>query len=383
MKIQDKIKQKWKYRCDSSIAKISNEELRDIVQKDWVDMITAESDHSEMIKAVEWAYTCHGKPLPLRIEIHPSPYRITERWKEYVQMSRDLKKAIEDRDEKTYKELTKDENLGVFLKSKKKAAIVDWCNFTINCEPSFSSAGGIQDYYWASFNDFKIRKGQTSEITKDMLLWENMLLTGVADLMLTDQLALVQERPIELHYNERGQLHNDKGAAILCKDGRGVYYLNNVSMFVSVEGNEGKQVCSLPPDQVDPKLYLKYTNADAKAEFLRKVGVNRMKSLGKVLDSWENFPKDNKNYDMVARSQYELVDMSSLLPPNSSAGKALYLNMVHGTDTSITHMEGVAPNCKNISDALSFKSFGHIIPNFLGDKDYLFLDSNLNRKVLN
>lgn len=382
MSIFDKIQGNWKYRDSKAGSSISKEALRDIVQQDWVDMATMPVDYEEMKKAINWLYKDQGKREPLRIEILPSPLAIRVRWDEYVKMSNDLKKAIKDRNNPVVDDLTSEEKLGVFLKGLNKEKIVEWCERTIKCNPYFSDAAGLQDYYWASYNDYKIRLGEDHEITKEMLLWERMLVAGVSDVMLTDQLALVQERPVELHYNERGQLHNDKGAAILCKDGKGVYYLNGRSMFISVEGNEGKKVCSLPPEEIDPRLYLKYTNADAKAEFLTKIGVSRMKSLGTVLDSWKDFSRDNKNYDMVARSQYELVDMSELLPDNARDRKALYLHMVHGTDTNITHMEGVGPECKTVSDALSFKSFGQIIPNFLGDKDYLFLDSNLNEKML-
>jgi hypothetical protein len=83
-----------------------------------------------------------------------------------------------------------------------------------------------------------------------------------------------------------------------------------------------------------------------KAEFVRKAGIERFKSLGKLLDTYQNYT--GAEYEWWVKSQYELWDMEAIFDGLSSAP---YLSMVNQT-TSIFHFEGVSPDCKDLVSAI-------------------------------
>jgi hypothetical protein len=155
-----------------------------------------------------------------------------------------------------------------------------------------------------------------------------------------DNITIICRRPTEIHLNQNNVLHKDEGAALVF-EGAGefkVYSLNGVTV---------PDYLALTPAQ-DLKVddYLKETNADVKAEFIRKAGVEKFLSLGKLVDSYENYAK--KSHEWWHKSQYELWDMSALF---SSLSYAPYLKMLNPT-TKIWHLEGVSPKCRTVKDAL-------------------------------
>lgn len=155
-----------------------------------------------------------------------------------------------------------------------------------------------------------------------------------------DNITIICRRPTEIHLNQNNVLHKDEGAALVFH-GEGefkVYSLNGVTV---------PDYLALTPAQ-DLKVddYLKETNADVKAEFIRKAGVEKFLSLGKLVDSYEKY--DQKKHEWWHKSQYELWDMKALF---TSSNYAPYLKMLNPT-TGIWHLEGVSPKCETVKDAL-------------------------------
>ena len=129
-----------------------------------------------------------------------------------------------------------------------------------------------------------------------------------------------------------------------------------------------KWLYTAPAEELKPEYYFSLTNADVKAEFVKKIGINRLIELGTVVDSYENYP-DN---EMWAKSEYKIIDMSNLKLAKvvSNVGKALkffeyapYLYMKNQT-TGVYHLEGLHPRCKTLYDAIKMRYNG------LNIKDY-------------
>lgn len=155
-------------------------------------------------------------------------------------------------------------------------------------------------------------------------------------------LTVVCKRPLEIHMNENNVLHRDGGPAIVF-DGLGdfkVYSLNGVTV--------PEYLAVTPSHQLDVAKYLQESNADVKAEFVRKAGIERFLELGKLVDSHSNTKYKGKDYEWWHKSEYELWDMSKLF---SSLDYAPYLKMLNPT-TKVWHMEGVSPACRTLKEAI-------------------------------
>ena len=114
-----------------------------------------------------------------------------------------------------------------------------------------------------------------------------------------------------------------------------------------------------PKDKLNPNDYANIRNADLKSIFLNKIGIEKMASKGKIVDTWENYPQN----EMWKKSEYKLIDMSNLdipswvMPDRVTAimsEYAPYLLMKNQT-TGVYHMEGISPECHNLVDALKMR----------------------------
>jgi hypothetical protein len=157
-----------------------------------------------------------------------------------------------------------------------------------------------------------------------------------------EEYTIVSEKPTEIHlnFNAANRLHRDGGPA-LTYAGRGnlkVYSLNGVRV--------PEYIAVTPEEKLDLDYYKTITNADIKAEFVRKAGIERFKELGTLLDTYKNY--QGEEYIKWHDSQYELWDMEAIFDGLSSAP---YLSMVNQT-TSIFHFEGVSPDCQDLKSAI-------------------------------
>jgi hypothetical protein len=154
-----------------------------------------------------------------------------------------------------------------------------------------------------------------------------------------DDCTIVSQKPKTIHL-EDGKLHRD-GEPALTYDGIGgldIWSLHGVEV--------PEWVAKTPAQDLTLDDYSKLDNADVKAEFVRKVGIERFIGQGDIIDSFDEY--DMSTHEWWHRSEYELVDMKSLF---STLDYAPYLKMVNQT-TGIFHMEGVSPSCRTVGKAL-------------------------------
>ncbi len=155
-----------------------------------------------------------------------------------------------------------------------------------------------------------------------------------------ENLVVVCEKPCELNINDRGELHRDGGLALKYSDGYGLYMLNGVSV--------PKYLAVTPAGNLDVEFFKKEKNADVKAEFIRKYGIDRMMEMGKVIDTYKKY----NNGEWWERSGYTLIDMSPIF---ESIDYAPHIKMVNQTIEGLYHLEAVAPECKSLEDALVWR----------------------------
>jgi hypothetical protein len=169
-------------------------------------------------------------------------------------------------------------------------------------------------------------------------IWESTVQLG--PIYPFKDLTIVSQKPIKISLNDKNVIHCDGGPAVEYA-GHGdlkVFALNGVRV--------PEYVAVTPEEELDLEYYNTMKNADAKAEFVRKVGIERFKERGKLIDTYKKYSGDK--YDWWHKSQYELWDMECLF---EGLNTAPYLSMKNIT-TEIFHFEGVSPQCKTLEQAL-------------------------------
>jgi len=153
-----------------------------------------------------------------------------------------------------------------------------------------------------------------------------------------DDVVFISERPIRLTVNETGNLHNETQMAIEYSDGWGMYCLNGISV--------PKYLVETPDENLSIDFFTKETNADVKAEFVRKYGVERMLELGNKVDSYEKY--DQEENPWWWKSEYELWDMKNIFV---GLDYQPYVKMKNQT-TQVWHVEAVSPQCRTLKEAI-------------------------------
>jgi hypothetical protein len=164
-----------------------------------------------------------------------------------------------------------------------------------------------------------------------------------------EDFCIISQKPIEIYMSD-GLLHKDLGASVLYEDGFKVYSLWGIKV--------PEYLAMTPSANLDINFFLKENNADVKATFIRKYGMERMISYGNEIDCVSNYFNHNDknikryfNSIYVIESDYKLYDMSKLF---KSINYAPYLYMKNLT-TGIYHMEGIEPSCKNLVEAINWR----------------------------
>lgn len=156
-----------------------------------------------------------------------------------------------------------------------------------------------------------------------------------------DKVAIVCQKPLKFQFDEQNRRHNSVGPQM---EYAGFYpfrqyYMNGVEV--------PDWLANTHSSEIDISRYKEISNADVKAEFLRKVGIERMLETGKQIDSYENYP----DKDWWQKSEYELWDMSHLFV---NIPFAPHLKMKNQT-TGVWHVEAVSPDCNNLEKALAYR----------------------------
>jgi len=187
---------------------------------------------------------------------------------------------------------------------------------------------GCHDIYWLQFYNF---------FWKEVGFDELAIIEGLLEVSRTcgwwapyKEVVFIQERPLEIHFNE-GQLHNEDGPAILYRDGFAVWALNGVRV--------PEWLVTTPIEDITGQQVLSITNAQVRAEAIRKIGMERLVVISNpiVLDKEEN---------------YELVDLQAMF---ETEGPKPYLKMKNPSVPDLWHVEGVGVECTTIDEALHFR----------------------------
>lgn len=195
--------------------------------------------------------------------------------------------------------------------------------------------------YVFSFYDFMFEEVGV-EIDSDLMrkykIWERT--SKLWAIYPLEALTVVCRKPVSVHLNESNTLHCDGGPALEFR-GLGDFKLHCLNGVRVPE-----YLAVTPSHEIDLNMYNKETNADVKAEFVRKVGIERFLEMGNLVDSYKNY--DQEDHPFWWKSEYELWDMKCLFP---SLPSAPYVKMRNFT-TGIWHMEGVSPACKDLPLAI-------------------------------
>ncbi len=193
----------------------------------------------------------------------------------------------------------------------------------------WDSGYGQHDANWLGFYDFFcVVCGLKKETEKLIGHWLQAQNAGWY--LPHDNICWISERHNIVRMNSRNRLHCETGMALAYPDGWGIYALNGIKMK--------PEYVLTPAKDINPEMIMKETNVDQRRELIRKVGVDRLASYGK---------KIHKEGD------YELIDMSPVL---AGIQYAPHLLMKNPSVEDTWHLEGVAPECKTVEQAINWRA---------------------------
>ena len=219
---------------------------------------------------------------------------------------------------------------------------------------SFSSpsiCGSLDGHVFGAHEFYTKVFGGTTPYDSQFEIWEKSKCLGFVYIL--DDIVIISEKPKTYKVNKRVDADGVPDPCLHCSDGPTVefhgfdadkikaYYLNGVMV--------PDWVVETDEEHMPIERYKELSTADQKAEFLRKVGIDRMITLGKRLDGWDN--PEYKDEIMWAKSEYELYDMAEIFV---GIDYAPHLKMKNQT-TGIWHLEGVDPSCKTLREAIAFR----------------------------
>ena len=145
------------------------------------------------------------------------------------------------------------------------------------------------------------------------------------------EVCLIQHRPKEIHL-KNNQLHKDGGPAISYRDGLSLWRLNGVDV--------PQWLAETKEEDIDPRKLLKIDNAQVRAEFVRKVGIDRV-----------CYSLDAKCVDRQGSYELLMLDLGD-------GRKRPYLRMQNPSVPELWHVEGVHPSCGTVHEALVWRNGG-------------------------
>jgi hypothetical protein len=186
---------------------------------------------------------------------------------------------------------------------------------------------GQWDSGWLSFYDFFSKEcglDFCEELRPIMTLSEE---TGLY--LLYKDIAILSEKPVELHRNLDNRLHNPSGPAIKWKDGYEIYALNGIRM--------SKELAEMNGEKLTKEIILSEPNADIRRELVRKVSNER---LIDILGS--KTIHEAHGYKLLSIDIGDKRERPFLWMKNPSLG--------------IVHVEGVAPGIKTVEEAIKWRN---------------------------
>jgi len=146
-----------------------------------------------------------------------------------------------------------------------------------------------------------------------------------------ENICWISERSLICHVKD-GRVHCDGGPAIQYPDGFSVWALNGVIV--------PREIAETPADCIDPGLILEVSNAEARRELARKIGIERLeRKLGSItIDMWNG---------------YELIELNI----GSEWSRPRLLKMKNPS-IGTYHLEGVPPWIDSCRAALEWRCGG-------------------------
>ena len=185
--------------------------------------------------------------------------------------------------------------------------------------------GSLDANIWAFYSYFtEVLNINYDNVKSNYDWWVNTVKFG--PIFPLDSVCIISQKPVEI--NQIGtRLHADGKPAVKYADGFSVWALNGVRV--------PQYLAETPASNLDIDFFKKEQNADIKAEFIRKYGIERMVSLGKLMDTWENH-EGTRNFEWYKKSEYKLIDMSAIF---TTYAYLPYLYMKNQTVPGIYHLE--------------------------------------------
>ncbi|MBN1489914.1 MAG: hypothetical protein JXA69_08355 [Phycisphaerae bacterium] len=150
---------------------------------------------------------------------------------------------------------------------------------------------------------------------------------------------MISDPPQEIHWNAEGYLHNATGPAFAFSDGWRAFALNGTIV--------PEWLATTSAEQIDPRRILDFRNSQARSEFVRKVGIERIchACQAKVIDK---------------QGDYEL-----LLLNLRDRRRRPFLKMLNPSVPELWHVEGVHPSCNTVAEALAWRNESARVPDSL------------------
>jgi hypothetical protein len=144
-------------------------------------------------------------------------------------------------------------------------------------------------------------------------------------------IVFLSEKPSIITWKDR-RLHNDAGPSVLFdKDGYSLYCLSGVRV--------PEKLVVTPADQLDPEEWINHENAEVRAQFIRKFGIERLKAYGETVDRM---------------GDYELINLIKLFPRRNEYTPYLFMT---NPSTGTIHAEGVNDECRTCKSALAWRDY--------------------------
>lgn len=210
--------------------------------------------------------------------------------------------------------------------------------------------GAFSASVFAFYDFFKDELKVKFDKEKEYEIWKRTselgIMYNIFDVENAQNMCIISEKPTSVKLNENRVIHCDGGPAVTYA-GYGdlnIYALNGVVVpqWLAEEHSA----------KIDISRINEIKNADVKAEFVRKIGVERLLSIGKKVDDYTKY--DNEWWN---KSEYELWDMAVLFEGIEYAPHVKMLNQT----TGIWHVEAVSPECHTLEDAINERLGGQTL----------------------
>jgi hypothetical protein len=191
-------------------------------------------------------------------------------------------------------------------------------------------SGGNQWSGWVAFLSFF---RHVARLPIDYSKWQHYEAAAIhgGPRIMHAEFCIISDRPEVLTVDGENRPHNDSGPFCRWRDGFSLYALHGVRV--------PRWLVETRAEDIDPKRVLSIDNAEVRAAFIRKVGIERVLSHlpHAVLDT---------------QGDYSLIEifMSGYTPD-----RWRYLKM-RNPSVGVWHLEGVAPDVATVAQAINFRA---------------------------